>query len=61
MSHLADAAPGSSLVFTFIRKDFLDGQEMYGAGPDEDVPRYLEPAGRDEFVSEIERSVFVER
>jgi methyltransferase (TIGR00027 family) len=31
MTHLADAAPGSRLVFTFIRKDFLDGQEMYGA------------------------------
>jgi methyltransferase (TIGR00027 family) len=31
MTHLAGAAPGSRLVFTFIRKDFLDGQEMYGA------------------------------
>ena len=31
MSHLAYAAPGSRLVFTFIRKDFLDGEEMYGA------------------------------
>jgi O-methyltransferase involved in polyketide biosynthesis len=31
MGHLADAAPGSRLVFTFIRKDLLDGQEMYGA------------------------------
>jgi methyltransferase (TIGR00027 family) len=31
MSDLADAAPRSRMVFTFIRKDFLDGQEMYGA------------------------------
>ena len=31
MADLADAAPGSGLVFTFIRKDFLDGEAMYGA------------------------------
>jgi methyltransferase (TIGR00027 family) len=31
MEHLAGAAPGSGLAFTFIRKDFLDGQTMYGA------------------------------
>jgi methyltransferase (TIGR00027 family) len=31
MAHLADAAPGSDLTFTFIRKDFLDGRSMYGA------------------------------
>jgi methyltransferase (TIGR00027 family) len=31
MGYLADAAPGSRLVFTFIRKDFLDGQDKYGA------------------------------
>lgn len=31
MEHPAGAAPGSGLVFTFIRKDFLDGQAMYGA------------------------------
>jgi methyltransferase (TIGR00027 family) len=31
MSHMSYAAPGSGLVFTYIRKDFLDGQEMYGA------------------------------
>jgi methyltransferase (TIGR00027 family) len=31
MGHLADAAPGSGLVFTFIRKDFLEGRAMYGA------------------------------
>jgi methyltransferase (TIGR00027 family) len=31
MADLAGAAPGSGLVFTFIRKDFLDGQAMYGA------------------------------
>jgi len=27
---LSNAAPGSRLVFTYIRKDFLDGQQMYG-------------------------------
>jgi methyltransferase (TIGR00027 family) len=31
MADLAEAAPGSRLLFTFIRKDFLDGREMYGA------------------------------
>jgi methyltransferase (TIGR00027 family) len=31
MGSLADAASGSGLVFTFIRRDFLNGQEMYGA------------------------------
>lgn len=31
MEHLAGAAPGSSLAFTFVRKDFLDGQAMHGA------------------------------
>jgi methyltransferase (TIGR00027 family) len=31
MDDLADAAPGSGLVFTFIRKDFLDGEAMYQA------------------------------
>jgi len=31
MHDLADAAPGSGLVFTFIRKDFLDGEAMYEA------------------------------
>ena len=99
MGHLADAAPGSGLVFTFIRKDFLDGQAMYGAkaiyeeavvkrglwhfglhpeqvagflaefgwhemeqvGPDEYAARYLEPAGRNLVVSEIERAVYAER
>lgn len=30
---LAKAPPGSRLVFTYIRKDFLDGVEHYGAGP----------------------------
>jgi methyltransferase (TIGR00027 family) len=28
---LAQAAPGSRLVFTYLRKDFLDGDELYGA------------------------------
>lgn len=27
---LAKAAPGSQLVFTYVRKDFLDGKVMYG-------------------------------
>jgi O-methyltransferase involved in polyketide biosynthesis len=27
---LAKAAPGSRLVFTYVRKDFLDGRSMYG-------------------------------
>ena len=31
MEHLAGAAPGSGLAFTFVRRDFLDGQAMYGA------------------------------
>lgn len=31
MGHLAHAAPGSRLVFTFIRKEFLEGREMFGA------------------------------
>lgn len=26
------AAPGSRLVFTYIRRDFLDGRNLYGAG-----------------------------
>lgn len=31
MDHLAGAAHGSSLAFTFVRQDFLDGEHMYGA------------------------------
>jgi methyltransferase (TIGR00027 family) len=31
MEYLCNAAPGSGLVFTYVRKDFLDGQAMYGA------------------------------
>ncbi|MGV0813552.1 class I SAM-dependent methyltransferase [Mycolicibacterium boenickei] len=31
MNRIAGAAPGSRLVFTYVRKDFLDGQQMYGA------------------------------
>jgi methyltransferase (TIGR00027 family) len=99
MEHLAGAAPGSGLAFTFIRKDFLRGQTMFGArpafedfvvkrglwhfglhpeevagfldeygwregeqvGPDDYAARYLKPAGRDEFASEIERAVYAER
>jgi methyltransferase (TIGR00027 family) len=99
MDHLAGAAPGSGLAFTFVRKDFLEGQAMYGAqsayqdfvvkkmlwqfglhpeqaagllteygwreveqvGPDEYEARYLQPVGRSEPVSEIERAVYAER
>lgn len=32
MEYLSGAAPGSRLIFTFIRRDFLDGHERYGAG-----------------------------
>lgn len=31
MQHLAGAAPGSRLAFTYVRKDFLDGRERYDA------------------------------
>ncbi len=31
LEHLRDAASGSRLVFTYIRKDFLDGTNMFGA------------------------------
>ncbi|WP_439381117.1 SAM-dependent methyltransferase [Amycolatopsis lexingtonensis] len=31
LEQLADLAPGSRLAFTYIRKDFLDGEEFYGA------------------------------
>ena len=30
MEDLAGAAPGSGLAFMFVRRDFLDGQAMYG-------------------------------
>lgn len=30
LSFLAAAASGSKLVFTYVRKDFLDGQNLYG-------------------------------
>ena len=33
MDYSAGAATGSGLAFTFVRKDFLDGQAMYGAEP----------------------------
>ena len=33
MHYLGGAAPGSGLVFTFVRKDSVDGQAMYGAEP----------------------------
>lgn len=31
LAQLADAAPGSRLVFTYIRQDFIDGTNTYGA------------------------------
>jgi len=31
LEHLRDAVPGSRLVFTYVRKDFLDGTNMFGA------------------------------
>jgi methyltransferase (TIGR00027 family) len=31
MDHLGDAAVGSGLAFTYVRKDFLEGEAMYGA------------------------------
>lgn len=31
MDHLSGAAPGSALAFTYLRRDFLDGRESYGA------------------------------
>ena len=33
MDYLGGAATGSGLLFTFVRKDSLDGQAMYGAEP----------------------------
>jgi len=30
---LAQAAAGSRLAFTYVRKDFIDGVNLYGAGP----------------------------
>lgn len=31
LGRLSEAAPGSRLVFTYMRADFLDGSDMYGA------------------------------
>jgi O-methyltransferase involved in polyketide biosynthesis len=36
-------------------------REVEQVGPDEYTTRYLKPAGRDEFVSELERVVYAER
>ncbi|TFV59660.1 SAM-dependent methyltransferase [Mycobacterium sp. PS03-16] len=33
LAQLSSAAPGSKLVFTYIRQDFIDGAELYGAEP----------------------------
>jgi methyltransferase (TIGR00027 family) len=95
LAAVSTAAPGSRLIFTYVRKDFLDGANPYGAerlrrdfvvrrrvwhfgidpsavagllrehgwdereqvGPAEYHARYLEPAGRELPVSEIERFV----
>jgi methyltransferase (TIGR00027 family) len=92
---LAKAVAGSRLIFTYVRADFLDGTNLYGAGQlrermtgkydvwkfgiapqevaallreygwvereqvgrAEYAARYLEPAGREMPVSEIERFV----
>lgn len=32
-TQLAQAAPGSRLIFTYIRQDFLDGVNLYGSAP----------------------------
>lgn len=32
LAFLATAATGSRLIFTFVRRDFFDGTELYGAG-----------------------------
>ncbi|MGW4945052.1 class I SAM-dependent methyltransferase [Actinoplanes sp. NPDC004185] len=40
LASLGAAAPGSRLIFTYLRRDFLDGSEDYGAAP-----------ARDEFVT----------
>lgn len=96
---LASAVPGSRLVFTYIRQDFMDGTNTYGAkalyqgfrvkeqvwrfgiapeevsnlladygwreleqaGSQEFMAQYLEPAGRAQPVSEIERIVYAEK
>ena len=31
LAQLGDAAPGSRLIFTYVRQDFIDGTERYGA------------------------------
>ncbi|WP_206791930.1 SAM-dependent methyltransferase [Amycolatopsis sp. MtRt-6] len=31
LAQLTDLGPGSRLAFTYVRKDFLDGEEFYGA------------------------------
>ncbi len=99
LAFLAKAAAGSRLVFTYVRADFLDGTNFYGAekiyqdmtrkhdvwhfgigpehvdsllreygwaereqvGTSEYIARYVEPAGRDLPVSEIERFTYAER
>jgi methyltransferase (TIGR00027 family) len=33
LAYLTSAVPGSRLIFTYIRRDFLDGVEDYGAAP----------------------------
>ncbi|PRC55555.1 SAM-dependent methyltransferase, partial [Mycobacterium sp. ITM-2017-0098] len=31
LTQLGDAAPGSRLIFTYVRQDFIDGTNPYGA------------------------------
>lgn len=31
LEHLRDAAPGSRLVFTYVRRDFIEGTNLYGS------------------------------
>lgn len=43
---LAQAATGSHLVFTYVRKDFIDGINLYGAGPTYQRFRVKQPLWR---------------
>ncbi len=60
MRSLSEAAPGSRLVLTYLRKDFLDGDELYGAAGahrrfklEEKVWKLgLDPAGVPSFLAE---------
>ena len=96
---LAQAAPGSRLIFTYVLKDFIDGENRYGqealyqrfrvrsqvwrfgldpqhladflgdygwtlledVGAEEITHRYLQPAGRPESLTPIERIAYAEK